>query len=427
MDLRYSQIAQLTQFSNDKMVNIIKTKLAESENVAGALVFDDKIIVLDEETEQFYSVSYNVEGRALNLSNWEKINVIPDDKTRLEDLAESYFDPTNQMEIRNKDLVEAFRLRYSNEPFRRLINQAAMEKRSIVESNSKIKALKELRKVREEFADDIASVMEDQKIKTLASAVNENSPTQHMITRINFKQPISVSLFEENSDKVINLSEKKKKKINAGNVRKKVKNLWTSESFKEDLKEAVKKLDESDEEVKILESFFSNHSEILVLEENEIEDLILKTALMIGESKNAEQLTQLMRDYYKLDEIQESRKNYLSRNMLTEAEAEGDAGGGDFEFDEEPEGEEGVEDTEAKPKKDKETSIDEDSINKFIKLLNQIKEKLEEKTIQRRLVEKFVQALEDAKVGSISEGKLKEIVDFLSAIYKDAKESQEEE
>jgi hypothetical protein len=431
MDFKYSQIAQLTEFSNEKLVDIIKTKLAESENVAGALVFDDKLIVLDEETEKLYSVSYNIENRALNLENWEEINVIPDDKSRLEELAEIYFDPTSDVEIRNKDLVESFKLRYSDEPFRRLINKASMGKRSIEESNSKIKALKELRKVREEFNDEITELMEDDKIKALANSVNENSPTQHTITKINFKHPISVSLFEENSDRIINLSEKKKKKINAGNVRKKVRNLWTSESFKEDLKATAKKLDESDEEVKVLESFFNNHSEILVLEENEIEDLILKTSLMIGESKNSEQLTQLVRDYYNLEEIQEARQSYISRNMLTEGEGEGegDAGEEDFDFDElgDEEEKEGEEKPKKASKKDKETSIDEDSINKIIKVLNEIREKLEEDSTQRKFVDGFIQSLEDAKVGSISEGKLKGIIDFLSSVYQDAKTSKEEE
>jgi hypothetical protein len=441
MNLKYSQLAHLTQFSNEKMVDLIKTKLAESENAAGALVFDDKIIVLDEESEDLYSVKYDIQDRALNLHEWEKINVIPDNKSYLEELAEDYFDPTGDPNIRTKDLVEAFKLKYSDEPFRRLINQASVEKKSIVESDSRIKSLKKLREARGQFIDDIADVVNDEKIKTIANNVNENSPVQNTVSRIDFKHPLSVSLFEEKSDRVISLSEGKKKKQRASTVRKKVKNLWTSESFKNDVKSMMDELSEAEDTKKVIENFVNNHKEVLVLSEEELEDLFLKTTLMIGEAANSEQVTQLMKDYYNLEEVQEERDDYLERNMISEAEGEGDAGGGyefgDEDFEEEPEGEEpaaetGGEDQEKdkskkKSSKKKESTIDEDSINKIIKVLNKIKETQEEKTMERKYIENFIQALEDAKVGTMSEGKLKEIMDFLSSIYQEAQESGEEE
>jgi hypothetical protein len=427
MELKYSQVAQLTNLSNEKMVNIIKEKLAESENAAASLVFDDKIFVLDEANEQFYVADYNVSDRALNLSNWEKVDIQADNDKKFEELAEEYFDINNDAEIRVKDIVESFKLKFSNEPYKRLLNKTSLEKKSIVESSPKIKALKELREARKSVQDDISEVVEDQKISTLNSLIKENSPIQNTVSSIDFQSPLSVALFEEDSDRVISLSEKKKKTVNSKNVKQKVKNLWTSESFKEDFKEMVESLNEGEAEDTI-ENFIDNHREVLILKEDELEDLVLKTTLMIGESKVSDKLTTLFSEYYNLPKIQEARKDYLSRNMIVEAEGEGDAGGGEFDFEVEEEPEEKPKEKEADKKeadkKEKETTIDEDSINKIIKVLNKMKENLKEKTLEMKYVDSFIQALEDAKVGSMKEGKLKEILDFLSSVYETAKEKK---
>lgn len=417
MNLKYSQVAQLSNFSNDRMVNLIKNKVAESENAAVALVFDDKLVVLDEDKEEFYIVNYKVENknRALSLNNWEPIQLVPDNDTRLEELSEKFFDPQIQEEITARDLVEAFKLKYSNEPVRSLINKAAIEKKSIVESNSRIKALREARKTRKLVSDDILDIMEDSKIKAMYSEIGKDSPVQGSITSIDFKSPISVALFEEESSKVINLSEKKKCKTRSGNIKKKVKNMWTSESFKEDLKKLIVEMVEFEDTKKLLGDFINQHVEILVLEQAELEDLILKTTLMISESKKADSLVELFKEYYSLEEAQKTRNEFINRNSLNEEEE-----GEEDTAEEEPEPEE-------KKPSEKETTIDEDSINKILKVMNKIKESLEEKTMEAKYVDSFISALEDAKVGSIGEGKLKEILDFLNSIYEQAQEEKDSE
>lgn len=419
MELKYSQIAQLAAFSNDKMVSLIKQKLAESENAAAALVFDDKLIVLDEEKNEFYSVKYVVENRALKLFDWEPIKLIPDNDTRLESLAEKVFDPLNEETVRVKDVVEAFKLKFSNEPVKQLINKSAIEKKAIVESTSKIKALRKLREARSVYSDDIKEIFEDPKILSLKKIMSESSPIQTVVTTFDFKNPISIALFEESSDKVINISEKKKSKIRSGNIKKKVKNLWTSESFKSDFKSMIAEMAKSDDVKKVIESFVNNHKEILLVSEGELEDLVLKTSLMIGEAVNSDTITNLFKDYYRLDETKNSRENYIKRNMIVEEEGDEE---GAPETAEVPEEKAGKADGEKK-----ETTIDEDSINKILKVLNKIKESLEDKTLQKKYIESFIATLEDAKVGSIAEGKLKEILDFLSSIYEKAKSADEEE
>jgi hypothetical protein len=407
----------LSNFSNDKMVGLIKNKISESENAAVALVFDDKLIILDEDNNKFYTVDYKVEDKALILANWEPIELIPDNDTRLEELSGKFFDVQNEDEIAVKDLVEAFRLKFSDEPVKELINRTALDKKSIVESNSKIKALREVRQTRALFIDDIIDIMEDPKIKALASRISENSPIQGTITSINFKQPVSVALFEESSNRVVNLSEKKKCKMRSGNVKKKVQNMWTSESFKEDIKSMIEEMTSTNDVKKVLEDFVNQHIELLILEENELEDLILKTALMIGESKKAESLSSLFKEYYNLEETKKSREEFVSRNNLSEEE-EKEVPAEELAADEKK--------PEEKPA-EKETSIDEDSINKILKVMNKIKDNLEEKTLEAKYVNSFINALEDAKVGSIGEGKLKEIVDFLNSIYEQAQEEKDSE
>jgi len=422
MNLKYSQVAQLSNFSNDKMVSIIKNKLAESENAAVALVFDDRLIVLDEKNEKFYTAAYKIENKALSLSDWEPIELSPDNNTKIEELSEKFFDPNNESEITVRDLVEAFRLKYSDEPVKNLINKTAISKKAIVESNSKIKALREVRNTRALFSDDIIDIMEDPKIKALTTKIKESNPTQGTITKVDFKTPISVALFEEISDKVVNLTEKKKCKMRSGNIKKKVQNMWTSESFKTDLQSLVSSLAESEDPKKVLEDFLSQHIEILILEESEIEDLILKTSLMVGESKKADSLVELFKEYYNLEETKKLKEEFVNRNNLLNEEG-----------DEEPEPaeEEPAEKPEEKPAEGKpsakETTIDEDSINKILKVMNKIKDNLEEKTLEAKYINSFISALEDAKVGSIGEGRLKEILDFLNSIYEQAQEEKDSE
>jgi hypothetical protein len=400
-------------FSNEKMVTLIKQKLAESANAAVALVFDDKLIVLDEEKDEFYSVNYKVEDKALKLSGWDKVNLMADNESRLESLSEEFFDPISKKEITVKELVEAFKLKHSDQPVRRLLNQTATEKKRIVESNEKIKAIREVREAKEYVSDDIAEIFKDPKIKALASKMAESNPVQASVNRVSFTSPLSVSLVEESSNKIVNLNEKKKSKVKFGNVKKKVQNMWTSESFKNDLKELVSDLANSEAPKEVLESFIKQHMEILVLESSELEDLILKTALMISEAAKSESLVGLFREYCGLKEAKVLRDQFVSRNNIV--------------YEEEAEGEKEPEEEPAKEEpKEKETSIDEDSINKILKVLNKISENLKEKTMESRYVKSFVTALEDAKVGSVSEGKLKEVLDFLSTVYESAQEEKDE-
>lgn len=421
MDLKYSQVARLAELSNDKIVNLIKNKIAESENAAAALVFDDKIVVLNEDNERFYAADYKVDDNALSLTKWESINLVSDNDTRLEELSEKLFDPSSEKEITSRNLIEAFQLKYSSEPVRILINKTAIEKKSIVESNSRIKAIREARKTREAVSGDIIDLMEDSKISALLSRIKDGGATQASITSIDFKSPISVSLFEEESSKVINVSQKKVSKKRKGNIKKKVKNMWTSESFKSDLSGFIAEMADSEDAKETLEKFVNQHVEILILEESELEDLILKTSLMIGESKKSDSLAELFKEYYNLEETKTIREEYISRNSLAEAEEKVPG--------EDPETATAeVADTAEEPKEaDKETSIDEDSINKILKIMTKIRGSLEDKTTEAKYVESFVDALEDAKVGSIGEGKLKEILDFLNSIYERAQEKEDKE
>jgi hypothetical protein len=398
------------------MVGLIKQRIAESENAAVALVFDDKLVVLNEDNDKFFMVDYEVKDKALTLNNWEPIELVPDNDTRLEELSEKFFDPSNETEITVRDLTESFKLKFANEPVKELVNRAAIEKKSIVESNSRIKALMEVRKTRGLVTDDITDIMEDPKIKSLFSKISEDAPVQGSITSIDFKTPLSVSIFEETSDKVINLSEKKKNKQRSGNVKAKVMNMWKSESFKEDLKNMIEEMAEADDAKAVLDQFVNQHVEILILEETELEDLILKTALIVGQANKSDSLVELFKEHYNLEETKKARTEFIERNKLEEQEAE-----------EAPEEEPAPEEAPEKEEKDKETSIDEDSINKILKVMNKIKGNLEEKTMESRYVDSFISALEDAKVGSIGEGKLKEILDFLNSIYEQAQEEKESE
>jgi hypothetical protein len=426
MELKYSQISQLSNFSNDKMVGLLKEKIAESENASLALVFDDKMVILDEEKDQFYMVDYNIKDRALNLTNWEKINLIPDNNTRLESLSNDYFNPLNEKEITINDLVGAFKLKYSSEPMKQLVNESSRIKKGIVESNAKIKAIKELRKIRSYFKDDISEILEDLKIKSLKEEITRRSPTQSMISRIDFTNSISVGLFEEKCDKPITTKAKEKNQTRSDNIKKKVKNLWTSESFKNEFDKLIKASNDAENKKQVFEKFLEQHKELLILTEQEFEDLILKTALMSSNAKDSEDIVENFVAVYKLDKFQEAKNEFIERNKLVNEAKDPDEDEDDDEDEDEDE-ENDKKDKKTKKEKSDETSIDEDTINKFIKVFDKIKDQLKEKTLEHKYVSRLIESLEDAKVGSISEGKLKEIIDFLDSVYLKAKEDSDEE
>ena len=413
------------------MVSLISEKIAESENAALALVFDDKLILIDENTNDFYSVDYNVKNRALNLEHWEKVDLTPDDKTRINELSAKLFDPVNKEEIRASDLAEAFRLANSEGPIKQIINEAISRKKSITESNPRIKAVSELRKVRGYFKDDIAEIMEDLKIQAIKSRIVENSPVQTMISKIDFNSPLSVALFEEDSDRVVNLSEKTVSKKKSKNVKMKVQNMWTSDSFKQDFRDMLEMAKELEDPSSVMEKFLEQHKELLILSETEFSDLILKTALMIGEAEISESIVDTLTGLYNSEEYTKLREDYIARNQLddeTISEEDDEEDMIDYEDDEEDEEKKKKKKEKEKKEKEKEdeTSIDEDTINKFIKVFGKIRENLKEKTLEYRYVENLIESLEDAKVGSIAEGKLKEIIDFLDSVYVKAQEKEED-
>jgi hypothetical protein len=437
MELKYSQLFQISNFTNDKMVNIIREKISESENASLALVFDDKLIVLNEEANEFYQCEYNVQNKALNLKNWEKVELLPDNNTKLESLSFEFFNPLNENEIKVKDLVNAFKLKYSDEPFKSLINESMSKKKGITQSNAKIKAITELRKVREFLQDDIKEIMEDLKIKALKEEITKKSPIQTVVNRIDFKNPISISLFEEASEKVVNLTEKKKSKKRSMNISKKVKNLWTSESFKKEFADLIKEAVKSENSKEIIEKFLEQHKELLVLSESDFEDLILKTVLISSDAKNANSIVENFVEAYNDPKFQDFKEEYLERNKIEEGKKEGDDDdeeeSDEEESDEDDKKEDDGEEDKDKDKKKKddkkedETSIDEDTINKFIKVFDKIKEQLKEKTLEHKYVSKLIETLEDAKIGSISEGKLKEVVDFLDSVYVKSQQEKDNE
>lgn len=427
MNKKYSDVKLLMNHSNDKMVEIIKAKIAESENAAVALVFDDKLLVLDEERDEFYAVNYKIEDRALKLSDWDKINLIADNDTKLESIANDYFDPLKESNATVRDMVEAFELKYSDQPVKQLINNTHSSKKSISESTPKIKALKEVRKVSNKFKDEVSELFKDDKIKSMFMTISESDSIQGTISRIDFKRPLSVALFEEISNKVINMTTKKADKQRTGNIVKKVNNLFKSEQFKTDFGALIKDVSESEDVKSSLIKFINEHKEILLISESELEDLIVKTTIMIGEAINVDTMVNVFKEFVELDEVSKMRDEYIERNNINESE--------DNPFDEmdkeddkkEDDTDDSKEDDKKDDKKDKESTIDEDSINKIIKVLNKIKEPLKEKTLEIKFISTFLKVLDDAKVGSIPEGKLKEILEFLSSIYEQAKNEKEEE
>jgi len=202
-------------------------------------MYDDKLIVLDEEREDLYLCDYTFENGVLGIMNFEEIGLSENDDSYLDEVVEKYFDLDDDEPITLSQLKTGFDLKFKNESKSIFMEAKDIKARKIMES-PRIRALKSVRRVRDFFVEDIQNLMEEPFMKHLDQKLyNPNIASQDTIGRdlnkVSFNHPYPIFV---NTDQGKESKELLKLKDNT-NAMDAMKNLaghlsdkWKSDSFR---------------------------------------------------------------------------------------------------------------------------------------------------------------------------------------------------
>src|SRR6056297_154814 len=173
MQLTYNRLKQAVDRSNEKLFGKIAEAIASSDNAALVSMYDDKLILIDEGTEDFYLCDYKLENNVLSLENFEEIGLMENDDTYLGEVVERYFDLDDDAPITLGEMMTGFNLKYRNdsEP---IINEAKDRKYRKIMESPRIRAIKKARKARDYFAEDIKKLMEENWAKEITHKVQSS-------------------------------------------------------------------------------------------------------------------------------------------------------------------------------------------------------------------------------------------------------------
>ena len=115
MVLTYNNFKKVVEHSAEKMFNKLSEAIATSDNAALVSMYDDKLIVLDEETNELFLCNYLYENGILTMRNFEKVSLTENDENYLDEVVADYFDIDSEKKVTVESLVTGFNLKYKNE------------------------------------------------------------------------------------------------------------------------------------------------------------------------------------------------------------------------------------------------------------------------------------------------------------------------
>ena len=75
MHLTYNKFKQVVDNSSEKLFNKIAEAVSTSDNAALVAMYDDKLILLDEENEKFFLCDYLFENGVLTIHKFESVSL----------------------------------------------------------------------------------------------------------------------------------------------------------------------------------------------------------------------------------------------------------------------------------------------------------------------------------------------------------------
>lgn len=428
MVLTYNNFKKVVEHSAEKLFNKLSEAIATSDNAALVSMYDDKLILLDEEKNELFLCNYLYENGILTMRNFEQISLTENDDSYLDEVVADYFDVDSEKKVTVEDLMTGFNLKYKNESTSIFTEAKDRKYRKIMES-SRIRAIKKARDARNIFQEEIKSLMEEPFMQHLTLKVDQaknNVPAA--LNKVTFKPSygeISVNTdIGGPSQNMITLKDNTNvmdaMKTVAVNVSKK----WTSETFRSKFEKMINKIlaTESMELGKnAMLTFLEENKELFLLKKDLFEELITKTALMYGET-DTDELVEAFEKVMKTKEGRSMKNDFLKKNGLTEEKiAEINTlieQGDEMEMDDMPE----------EPSKEATSSVESEDVKKIVDILGKIKKQLEDDSPESEYVSGLISSLEGL---DIEDSKMKEVIDFLSSVetpkQKEDDEDEEED
>jgi len=231
--------------SNKNVEKLAKKLINESSNAVLMEMFEDKCILADHSTGQIFEADYSFDGNTFVFENFDEITVEKKDNSLREAISD-YFDD------KNISLTEAYEScsRVNSEAFENSLLEALSSKNS-----EKIIDYTSLEGINEE--------LEDLKKNTVFEAYKErlNTNPTTSIKYFNWKQPVKVSLIDEDTDVILNKS-----------IFNKARKLKSDIDFKKQLAEAAENSINGDNS--LLEELIYDNDSLIALSEAELRELV---------------------------------------------------------------------------------------------------------------------------------------------------------
>ena len=427
MQLSYNNFKQVVDNSSERIFNKIAEAVATSENAALVAMYDDKLIMLDEEKEDLYLCDYLFENGVLTIHKFEEIALTENDGNYLDEVLDKYFDADDEEPISVQDLMNGFNLKYKNES-RSIVTEAKDRKSRKIQESGKIRAIKKAREARNMFNEEIKDLMEEPFMQHLDAKlyqanVKSGDSVAPALNKVNFKTPYPIFVNTDQGGEAKELI-KLKDNTNVMDAMKgaalKLSDKWKSDSFRGKFEKMINQIlaTESIELGKTaVLTFIDENKELFLLKDELFEELIVKTTLMLGEG-NTDDIVSLFDRIRETKEYRVMRNEYFRRNGIDEAKLEQlnrivEEGEEAAEMDEEPAKEAG-------------NDLDSEEVNKIIDIFKKIKKALEDDSPEAVYVTGLIASLDGAKVGGIEDSKMKEIIDFLGSVKAPKKKEGEE-
>jgi len=286
-------------YSNKNIEKVASKLVAESANAVLLEMFSDKAILADHKTGVFYEAKFNYDGKVFEFSDFEPIQ-LEKGTSKLSEAISDYFDDNIV------SLAEAYKQAVSAE-------NLDVVQDSLTEAISK-KNLKDIIDYSE--LDGFSNTAEAEAVKALPffEAYKErlDKKPSTSIKFFNWKDPVKVSLVDEDTNKFVSKSELKKAKA-----------LRADTDFKKSLLEASNDYLKGNDEP--LKSLVEENSCLLALDKAALEELV---GFSVLESKDAlshrKDIVNFINETVESDEILSERKQRLMEAAAEEDDSSDD-------------------------------------------------------------------------------------------------------
>ena len=441
MQLTYNKFRQIVDKSNERIFDKIAEALAASDNAALVSMYDDRLIVLDEENEDFYLCDYIFENGVLTMKNFDSIRLSENDSNYLDKVVDKYFDLNDAAPITIGEMMAAVNLKFKNHS-RQIYSETRDRKFRHIQESARLRAIKKARSARNLFVEDIKRLVEEDFYKKLQFKVDGDSkdsvPSALSRVKFDYPYPISVNTEQGRPVNMIKIKDETNVMDAMADVASHLSDKWKSDAFRSKFEKMISTIlqTESSEMAKTaVLNFLDENKELFLLRKDLFEELITKTTLMCDEG-DSESVVKIFEGVLATKPARQMKHKFFKDSNLTEekiarinalaeaddnngtiptdaSDASGSTDGGGAGATANSAGNQNNGGDKAADGAGNDLQIEE--LNKIIDIFKKIQGTLDKDSPEKSYVDGLISALDQAKVSGIEDSKMKEIIDYLNA------------